>query len=412
MKNQDPIKLLAMFSKEPEMFFLDSALSTTASSMSYFGILPVDVIKVNSFDDARLRKIKLPAIGVIGYDGQMRFSIYDVIISLNYRREISFKAFQQTRKLNQIKEYIAYNNNHPSGTTSLAPRIKKSLVLKAAMTSASYQTAVKRTLTHIHDGDIYQLNLTYARTGSLRTMITATDAVNIYQQLRQHSPTHLSAFIKAEGEYILSSSPERFCSLNNRTAILMPMKGTRPRSGNKALDDKYRRELLESPKEKAELLMVTDLARNDLGRVCEFGSVKVSRLRAIEQYAKVYQATATVTGKIRRDKGIIDLLQAAFPSGSVTGCPKLEAMTIIKKLEKNKRGLYTGALGYFNINNCADFNVLIRTIFLKGREVSFHVGSGIVADSKPKAEYDETLLKSAGMIDAIAKGLNVKVTLS
>jgi para-aminobenzoate synthetase component 1 len=159
--------------------------------------------------------------------------------------------------------------------------------------------------------------------------------------------------------------------------------------------------LLKSPKEIAELLMVTDLERNDLGRVCDYASVKVKTMRTIETYKSVFQATSTIEGRLRKDCDQFDLLQAAFPSGSVTGCPKIEAMKIIKKLEHGPRGLYTGALGYMSFSGDMDFNVLIRSMFLKQNQIIFHVGGGIVADSKPLDEWQETWDKAVPLIAAL-----------
>jgi para-aminobenzoate synthetase component 1 len=201
--------------------------------------------------------------------------------------------------------------------------------------------------------------------------------------------------------FFLSASPERFCKLNNNLATLEPMKGTRPRGRTLAEERNYRQELQHSAKEKAELLMVTDLARNDLGKVCKVGSVKVKQLRRIQKYHHLFQASAVVEGMIRKNVDKLDLLEAVFPAGSVTGCPKLEAMRIIKRLEKGSRGIYTGAMGYIKPDQQMDFNVAIRTIVARGKEISFHVGSGIVADSDPDAEYEETLVKAMPMISAL-----------
>ena len=181
------------------------------------------------------------------------------------------------------------------------------------------------------------------------------------------------------------------------------MKGTRPRGKGKAWDQRLKQQLKSSPKEIAELLMVTDLERNDLGRVCDYASVKVTSMRSIETYRSVFQATSTIEGRLRKDCDSFDLLRATFPSGSVTGCPKIEAMKIIDQLERSPRGLYTGALGYMSFCGDMDFNVLIRSIFMKPREVSFHVGGGIVADSKPADEWQETWDKAKPMIEALTR---------
>ena len=179
------------------------------------------------------------------------------------------------------------------------------------------------------------------------------------------------------------------------------MKGTRPRAKDKIKDRKLRQELLESVKDKAELVMIVDLERNDLGRVCSYDSVKVTKLRELEEYSTVFQTTATVQGHLHKDKDRIDLLRACFPGGSITGCPKIRAMEIIEELEPNRRAIYTGCLGYLSFSGNMDFNILIRTILKKENQLYFGVGGGIVTDSIPENEYEETLVKAKAMIEAI-----------
>jgi para-aminobenzoate synthetase component 1 len=179
------------------------------------------------------------------------------------------------------------------------------------------------------------------------------------------------------------------------------MKGTRPRSQSRLRDKRFKKELLESAKDKAELMMIVDLERNDLGRVCNYDSIKVSRLRQLEEYSTVFQTTATVSGCLHRDKDRIDLLRASFPGGSITGCPKIRAMEIIEELEPSRRAIYTGSLGYLSFSGDMDFNILIRTLLKKDDRLYFGVGGGIVADSKPEDEYEETLVKAKGILTAI-----------
>lgn len=407
----NPIKILEYSLDCKELFFLDSAINKHVQGRySFLGANPIDVVKAQHINGLRGR-IRLPAVGVIGYDGHARFGLYDSIVVIDHLTgKISVKSFG----LAKSKSFWQERLNAVKTKTIKQQEVGKqngSLTLKATMNRSEYERAVKKTLQHIHDGDIYQLNLTYERRGQLTQLIEPQQAYQIYCHLREQSATHLCAFLRFDGQYVLSSSPERFLSFDKNFVTLSPMKGTRPRGKDRREDMILRRELNDNPKERAELLMVTDLARNDLGRVCRVGSVEVSQLRNIETYSKVFQATATVTGKLKPNCDVIDALNASFPSGSVTGCPKLAAMGIIKSLEKNDRNLYTGALGYLNFLGKADFNVMIRTIYLKGKDVSFHVGSGIVADSNPKAEYEETLLKSKGMVEALAQGLSTKVIL-
>ena len=230
-----------------------------------------------------------------------------------------------------------------------------------------------------------------------------TEPAAIYKNLRQSFPSEFGAYFDDGKQVILSASPERFLKLQKGIVQVKPMKGTRPRGKTKVQDRILKEQLLKSPKEIAELLMVTDLERNDLGRVCDYASVKVKAMRTIETYASVFQATSTIEGRLRKDCDQFDLLQATFPSGSVTGCPKIEAMKIIKKLEHGPRGLYTGALGYMSFSGDMDFNVMIRTMFLNQKQITFHVGGGIVADSKPQDEWQETWDKAKPLIETLKK---------
>jgi para-aminobenzoate synthetase component 1 len=261
-------------------------------------------------------------------------------------------------------------------------------------TKRAYFRAIQKALQSIAAGDIYQVNL--SQRFSVRSK-QEIDSITLYQTLRTFSPSDFGCYFDTGHFKIISSSPERFLNLKGRTVVTSPMKGTRRRGKSFSEDRKLRREMINSEKDKAELLMVTDLERNDLGRVCEFGSVKVKKMREVERYRFVYQTTSTVEGKLRRDKDAFDLLQACFPSGSITGCPKIRAMKIIEELEPTRRSFYTGSLGYISVTGDMDFNVLIRTLLVKPRDIYFQVGGGIVADSKPEDEYRETLVKAEAM---------------
>jgi para-aminobenzoate synthetase component 1 len=193
---------------------------------------------------------------------------------------------------------------------------------------------------------------------------------------------------------ISSASPERFISVRDRAVETRPIKGTRPRMGDPAVDQLYRNELENSEKDRAENAMIVDLLRNDLSKVCEDHSVEVPALFALEDFASVHHLVSTVTGALRVDKTPADLLRACFPGGSITGCPKVRAMEIIEEQEPHRRGPYCGALGYLGFNGNMDTNIAIRTLVYTGDTVSFNTGSGIVADSDPAGEYEETFDKA------------------
>jgi para-aminobenzoate synthetase component 1 len=416
------IDLLETFQDEEKMFLLDSSLNTTSDGRySYLGFAPFKTIRVKNFQ--QLRKELKPylglsgpmhfpagAVGYLSYEGDLYFGLYEGIICIDHHKETVTitstglpyqKSFQQKQAARQKIDYIVYKiQNHRSSKFSLKP-FKGTLNIKSNTTAKQYIASVQKVLKHIHDGDIYQINLAHQLEAAIKNWRRYASSVGIYQNLRRLSPSAFSAYLDDGQRVILSSSPERFLKLSNGIAQVRPMKGTRPRSPDSSQDQKNKQELVDSAKEKAELLMVTDLERNDLGRVCRYGSVAVKSMRTIEEYSTVFQATSTVEGILRKDCDQMDLLESTFPSGSVTGCPKIEAMKIIGQLEKTSRGLYTGALGYISFTGDMDFNVLIRTLFLEEDRISFYVGGGIVADSKPQAEWEETWIKAKAMIQAM-----------
>lgn len=268
--------------------------------------------------------------------------------------------------------------------------------LKTDFKKEDYLKAVKKAKDYIRAGDIYQVNLSQRFQAS-----TCLDAVEIYRRLRKISPSFFSAYLDCADAQIISSSPERFLKLEGDLATTRPMKGTRPRGRDKKDDRRLKAQLLNSAKDKAELVMIVDLERNDLGKVCGYDTIQVDSLRQLERYNTVFQTTATVSGRLHKDKDRIDLLRACFPGGSITGCPKIRAMEIIEELEPSRRSIYTGCLGYLSFSGGMDFNILIRTLLKKQDRLFFGVGGGIVADSSPEGEYQETLVKAKAMLQAL-----------
>lgn len=248
----------------------------------------------------------------------------------------------------------------------------------------------------IHRGDIYQVNL-----AQRFTTRGALPAWPLFQRLSAGSPAPMAAFYDAGSVKIASSSPELFLKFSGNTVISRPIKGTRPRSANPVRDTQLGFELQTSPKEAAELVMITDLIRNDLGRVCAYGTVRVPELMSLEKYAHVQHLVSTVAGELRSEVTQLQALASCFPGGSITGAPKIRAMQIIDALEPCSRGPYTGALGYLGWNGESQVCVLIRAAVSHGGRTSFHAGAGIVADSDPEAEYHETLAKARGFFDAL-----------
>jgi para-aminobenzoate synthetase component 1 len=269
--------------------------------------------------------------------------------------------------------------------------------LTGTFSRAEYLAAVRRVKEYIAAGDIFQANLS-------QRFQAETDAtpLELYAALRSANPAPFAAYVPLDDAHaVLSSSPERFLKVTGRRVETRPIKGTRPRSEDAAFNERMRRELLASAKDRAELTMIIDLERNDLGRVCAYGSVRVTEPIVLEEYPTVYHLVATVEGELHRRHDVIDLVKASFPGGSITGAPKIRAMEIIDELEPTKRSVYTGNIGYIGFDGRADLNIAIRTMLLAEGRVSLQVGGGIVADSEPEAEYQETLDKGRAMFRAL-----------
>ena len=273
---------------------------------------------------------------------------------------------------------------------------------RAALTSSfskpDYLEAVRRVKDYIAAGDVYQVNI------SQRFSVpTEIDPWDLYLLLRERNPAPYAAYINAGDFQVISSSPECFLTLDpiSRRVVTKPIKGTRPRSADPIEDHRLARELELSEKDRAENIMIVDLERNDLGRVCEFGSVSVSELAAVESYPTVHHLVSTVAGRLRDDCDAVDLLTATFPGGSITGAPKIRAMQIIAELEPVRRGVYTGAIGCLGFDGSVNLNIAIRTAVVKDGMCHFHVGGGIVADSDPEAEYQETLDKGRAFLEVL-----------
>ncbi len=259
-----------------------------------------------------------------------------------------------------------------------------------------FEDAVRRALDYIAAGDIYQVNL------AQRLRIeNVGDVLALYAAGRAANPARYGALLRWGDAAVLSFSPELFLETRGAAVLTRPIKGTRPRSGESLADRARRRELLTSPKEAAELAMIIDLHRNDLGRVCVPGSIRVPRRRRLEAHPSVFHTVADVVGTLAPGRTPLDLLAACFPAGSVTGVPKIRALQIIDELEPVARGVYTGAVGALGLDGQMTFNVAIRTVQVRGNGASLHVGGGIVAESQPAAEYDETLAKAQGILRGV-----------
>jgi para-aminobenzoate synthetase component 1 len=282
----------------------------------------------------------------------------------------------------------------PSGTESTA-------AAKSNLSRAEFIAAVERAQRYIRAGDIYQVNLSRRLTAS-----SAGSSWEFFLKLSAVSPAPFSAFLACGDFAVVSSSPEQFLRLSGSQITTRPIKGTRPREADLTRDAQLAYELQTSPKELAELVMITDLLRNDLGKICEFGSVQVPELAKLEKFAQVQHLVSTVEGRLCPGLTHFAALAACFPGGSITGAPKFRAMEIIDELELVSRGPYCGAIGYLGFNRESQLSIAIRTAVCTQGNVHFNTGAGIVADSSPAAEYEETQAKARGFLAALGVGRN------
>ncbi|MCZ6499581.1 MAG: aminodeoxychorismate synthase component I [Gammaproteobacteria bacterium] len=261
-----------------------------------------------------------------------------------------------------------------------------------------YLDAVETARRFIYDGDIFQANLSRQWRGKL---LPGTNPAQVYRRLCSANPAPFAGLARWQNHTVISSSPERLLKISNGYAESRPIAGTRPRDHRRTKDSAMREELLRHPKERAEHIMLIDLERNDLGRVCRPGSVEVDEMMSLESYAHVHHIVSNVRGRLREEVSPGQVIRAMFPGGTITGCPKVRCMEIISQLEGAPRGAYTGSMGYLNRDGSADLNILIRTLVQDGDQISLRAGSGIVADSVAREELAESRAKAKGLILAL-----------
>jgi para-aminobenzoate synthetase component 1 len=400
---REPSECFAEFARRPFCAWLDTVTPGGDQRYSILAAEPSHVFRFkvdpthrtdpfHALDQLLSQHCPAAAIGYFGYDlknlieklpanaeDDLRlpdcwFGFYDNVLQFDHQEQ-RLSEVGTSRRLVRPTCYLPPTTYHSP--------------LHSNFTRDQYCAAIRRAKDYISAGDIYQVNLSQR----FQCGITASP-LELYHTLRIANPAPYSAYFDIGDAQILSSSPECFLRMKGREIITRPIKGTLPRQRNP--DDLFR-----SPKDNAELLMITDLERNDIGKVCEFGSVHVPDLVRVETYATVHHLVATVAGKLRPDVSHVQALRACFPGGSITGAPKIRAMEIIDELEPHARGVYCGAIGYFGHDGTSHFNIAIRTIVHQSGRLTFHAGGGIVADSEPDAEYDETLAKAEGILRAL-----------
>ncbi|HEX7862545.1 MAG TPA: aminodeoxychorismate synthase component I [Verrucomicrobiae bacterium] len=309
-----------------------------------------------------------------------------------------------TRTAERCAREIQFWKDAVAAGTRERTREVESRAIRSNVTREQFITAVQKAQDYIQHGHIYQVNLS-------QRLTAAWDGSgwDFFLRLKEVSPAPFSAYLHCGEFELASSSPELFLRMSGSQIRTRPIKGTRPRHADPTRDAQLSYELQTSAKEISELVMITDLLRNDLGRVCEYGSVQVPDLVRLEKYPHVQHLVSTVEGRLRDDVTHFRAFSSCFPGGSITGAPKFRAMEIIDELEPLSRGPYTGALGYLGFNRETQLSIIIRTGLVKDGEVHFNVGAGIVADSVPEAEYDETLAKAGGLSDATSKNRRINV---
>jgi para-aminobenzoate synthetase component 1 len=323
--------------------------------------------------------------------------IYDWALVLDHRlrtaKLVSHRRYAETEALlPQVLERLQNNVPSPEGSFHVRGRIESNF------TRAAYQTAFDVVQGYLQAGDCYQINLAQRFSAQAEG-----DAFGAYLELRRLGPAPYAAFLNLPQAQILCASPERFISVRAGHVETKPIKGTRPRDCDLQRDRQLADELRHHPKDRAENLMIVDLLRNDLGKSCVPGSVRVPELFAVESYANVHHLVSTVIGELAMGRDALDVLRDCFPGGSVTGAPKLRAMQIIERLEPQRRGIYCGVIGYVGFDGNMDTNIAIRTLVYSGSRIRCWAGGGIVADSQCDAEYQETLDKASAMLELLQR---------
>jgi len=335
------------------------------------------------------------------------FAFYDAIFAFDhlegraYLVATGFPELEEGQRLKRARMRLEEMKNwlYPGYSViavSRSPAQNEEITLKSNFTPEEYIKAVNRVREYIAAGDVFQVNLSQRFQADLEI-----PPYELYKILRRVNPAPFASYLNFPGVAIVSASPERFLKVQGDLVETRPVKGTRPRGRDPIEDHRLAQKLTHSIKDRAENVMIVDLERNDLGRVCRYGTIKVTELAILETFPTVFHLTSTIVGRLHRGKSDIDLLKATFPGGSITGAPKVRAMEIIDELETTKRSVYTGSIGYLSFNGDLDINIVIRTFVIKEGRAYFQVGGGIIYDSDSEAEYMETLDKAKALIQAL-----------
>ena len=354
--------------------------------------LPAGAVGYLSYDLARgIERLPEDTVDDLGLP-DLFLAFYDSVITWDHATgEATVSATGRPERAEELMDLVRADESRGVGLPRLASP------LRSTFTKREYLAAVKTAKELIAAGDVFQVNISQRFATE-----TAESGLDVYRRLMRGNPAAFGAYLVSPcGAEIVSASPERFIRVSGDAVEACPIKGTRPRSEDPAEDRRLARELLASEKDLAELTMIVDLLRSDIGRVAKFGSVRVPELPGLTTHPTVHHLNGIVTARLAEGLSVTDLLRAAFPCGSITGAPKVRAMEIIEELEPVRRGVYTGAIGYFSFTGETDLSVAIRTLVVKEGRATFSVGGGIVADSDPTLEYEETLHKGRGLAAAL-----------
>ncbi len=444
--------IFRIYEKEPGVAFLDSSLVNELGRYSMIGRNPyLKLVKdgeaftingktetettfedymreyLNSHEDKNRSGLPLVsgAIGYFSYDyGREKMGVpskeknlvtipeavltfYDCFVVEDCREKrtylvsngITEDAAAQIKTMEEAIRKSAENKKRETGeniNVRISHREKLKIRISPNFEKEEYKQAIERMIRYIIEGDIYIANMTQQM-----TIESVKKPLEVFYDLRKNNPSPFGGYLDFGDHQIICASPERFLEMKDRHINTRPIKGTRKRGAAPKEDERLRKELEDSGKDKSELLMIVDLERNDLNRVCIPGSVKVTELFKVEAYATVFHLVSNIEGILTDDKNVMDLLEAAFPGGSITGAPKYRAMEIIDELEHGRRDLYTGSIGYLTLDGGCDFNIVIRTALYKEGKYHLGVGGGITAESDLEFEYEETLQKAKAILDAL-----------
>ncbi|MGL4875486.1 MAG: aminodeoxychorismate synthase component I [Clostridium sp.] len=348
-----------------------------------------------SYDTGRmLEKIEEKSISDIEIP-DMRFYLYENIVIfdlINKNTYITALCDNEEKCIESIKKI----ERRLEEQVKKEKIIEEDIVFESNFNRESYIDAVKKMRDYIEEGDIYIANMTQRY-----KCRTNKDSFSMYKKLREINGAPFSVFANYDDFQIISSSPERFIQIKDKRIHTRPIKGTKPRGKDEKEDEFYKNELINSEKDKSELLMIVDLERNDLSKVCKKGTVNVTELFKIEKYETVFHLVSTIEGMVKDEVSSVRAIKECFPGGSITGAPKIRAMEVIEELEGLKRNLYTGSIGYFDLRGNCDFNIVIRTILKKDDTAYFGVGGGVTYESLERDEYEETLQKAKALMEVL-----------